>query len=69
MAFIATLPNIKDRGVELDEHPEASLLKSIQNFADELNGEDDFEAWYFYRNKMHYLNLRQKDPETKSEEI
>jgi hypothetical protein len=112
-AFIATLPNTKDRGVELDDgiisvyladifgeagveaearyhdtdwnvvvkeekyyigvdfsnDPEASLLKSIRDFLDELNSMNDFEAWYSYRNKMHYLNLKQKDPETKSEEV
>jgi hypothetical protein len=42
--------------------PEETFLSSIQNFTDELNRDSDYEAWYSYSNKMHYLNLKEKEP-------
>jgi len=43
------------------DNPEMALLLSVQYFADVLNSGNDYETWYSYKNKEHFLNLRLKD--------
>lgn len=56
------------------DQPEDGLLSAIRYFADDVNSGNyvnsgnDFEAWYSYNNKEHFLNLRQKEPGTETEE-
>jgi hypothetical protein len=34
----------------------------IRYFVDEVNSGQDYEAWYSYSNREHYLNIQQKEP-------
>lgn len=50
------------------DKPEEGVLNAVRYFADELNGGNDFEAWYSYSNKEHFLNLKKKEPGTEEHE-
>lgn len=50
------------------DEPVGILLSAVQYFADEVNSGNDFEAWYSYSNKEHYLNIQQKESWTKEQE-
>lgn len=50
------------------DKPEEGLISAIRYFADEVNSGKDYEAWYSYSNKEHFLNLRQKEQGIEEEE-